>query len=54
MMHRRPPAGEFLQHFLDRLLALQIDLAGRLVEDQDRRVAEDRAGQGDALPLAAG
>ena len=27
---------------------------GRLVEDQDRRVAEDGAGDGDPLPLPAG
>ena len=54
MMTRRAVAGERLQHLLDRLLAFQVDLAGGLVEDQDRRVAEDRPGQGDPLPLAAG
>ena len=47
-------ADEGLQHLLDRLLALQVDLAGGLVEDEDGRVAEDRPGQGDALPLPAG
>ena len=48
------PRMNVLQHLLDRLLALQVDLAGGLVEDQDGRVAEDRPGQGDSLPLAAG
>ena len=47
-------ADELLQHLVDQLLALQVDLAGGFVEDQDRRVAEDRPGQGDPLPLAAG
>ena len=46
--------GELLQDLLDGLLALQIDLAGGFVEDQDGRIAEDGPGQGDALPLAAG
>ena len=52
--NRGPVAGELFQHLLDRLFALQIDLAGGLVEDQDGRIAEDGPGQGDALPLAAG
>ena len=51
---RGPVAGELLQHAVDQLLALQVDLAGGFVEDQDRRIAEDRPGQRDPLPLAAG
>ena len=47
-------AGELFQDLLDGLLALQIDLAGGLVEDQDGRIAEDGPRQGDALPLSAG
>ena len=42
-----------LQHAAGSLLALQVDLAGGLVENEDRRVAEDRPGQGDPLPLPA-
>ena len=33
---------------------LRVDRGGRLVEDQDRRVLEERARDADALPLAAG
>ena len=47
-------ADEGLQRLLDRLLALQVDLAGGLIEDQDGGVAEIGAGQGDPLPLSAG
>ena len=39
---------------MDQRLALGVDLAGELVEDQDARVAQDGAGQGDPLLLAAG
>src|SRR4051812_43150470 len=45
------------QHFdglLDEMLGLGIDLAGRFVEDQDGRGAENGAGDVDALFLAAG
>ena len=38
---------------LDRRLDLRIERRGRLVEDQDRRVLEEHAGDGDALALAA-
>ena len=37
-----------------RLLHLRIERARRLVEDQDRRVLQQHAGDGDALALAAG
>ncbi len=49
---RRPPAHEILQGAVDERLALRVILAGELVEDQDGRVAQDSAGQGDALLLA--
>ena len=39
---------------LDRRLDLRIERRRRLVEDQDRRVLQHDAGDGDALPLAAG
>ena len=48
------PRLELLEHLVDQLLAFQVDLAGRLVENQDRRVAEDGPGQCDPLPLPAG
>ncbi len=43
-----PPQG-----VLDEDLALRVQGAGRLVEQQDRGVAQDGPGQGDALALAA-
>ncbi len=43
-----------VERLLDHGLALRIDGGQRLVEDQDRRVAQERAGDGDALALAAG
>ena len=47
-------AGEFFEHLEDELLAFDVDLAGGFVEQQDFGIAEDRAGERDALPLAAG
>ena len=47
-------AGELLDRLADQGLVLDVDGAGGLVEDQDGRVAEHGAGQGDPLPLAAG
>ena len=38
---------------LTRVLGLDVERAGRLVEHQDRRVLEHGAGNGDALALAA-
>ena len=38
---------------LDDALALVVERAGRLVEDQDARIGDQRAGDGDALALAA-
>ena len=43
-----------LHGFLDQALRFGIQRAGGLVEDQDRRVLEDRARDGDALALATG
>ena len=37
-----------------RLLVHRVEMRGRLVQDQDRRVLEEGAGDGDALALAAG
>ena len=47
----------FSRHPLERVLDLPLGVAverrGRLVEQQDRRRLQDRAGDGDALLLAA-
>ena len=42
------------EHFENELLALDVDLAGGFVEEQDFGIAEDRAGERNALPLTAG
>ena len=42
-----------IQRLLDDRLVLRIDRGQRLVEDQDRRVAQQRPGDGDALALPA-
>ena len=42
-----------LERLLDARLRRRVERAGRLVEDQDRRVLEQRAGDGQALALAA-
>ena len=63
MRERRQPVGDGQHglaphHHFQRLLDFGLDLAverrGRLVQHQDRRVLEDRPGQRDPLPLAAG
>ena len=46
-------AVTLLQGLLDRRLGPAVEGAGRLVEDQDRRVLEQGAGDGDPLLLAA-
>ena len=43
-----------VEALLDRRLDLRIERAGRLVEDEDRRILEEDAGDRDALALAAG
>src|SRR3546814_11809624 len=45
--------GDRLQIALDDLLALGIERRGRLVENQDARIGDQRAGAGAALALAA-
>ena len=50
---RRASAPERLQPVLDEPLAFAIEARGRLVEDQDLRIGEDGARDGDALALAA-
>ena len=42
---------ERLEH---QLFGRRVEPRGRFIEDQDRRVADDGAGDGDALALAAG
>ena len=53
MTMRGAPRGDVAQRLLDRRLGAAVERAGRLVEDQDRRVLEQGAGDGDALLLAA-
>ena len=49
----RPPAHEAAERVLDHRLVLGIDRGERLVQQQDRRIAQQRAGNGDALALPA-
>ena len=51
---RRAPGAQNLQRLLHRVLGFGIERRGRFVEQDDRRVLEKRAGDGDALALAAG
>ncbi|ALK97791.1 hypothetical protein AB595_18195 [Massilia sp. WF1] len=46
-------ARQPFQFARDRAFRYRIQGRGRLVEDQDRRVLQDRAGDADALPFAA-
>ena len=61
--HRRQPvrdrddgaaAHQAAERFADRLFGFAVERGGRLVEQQERRVLEKGAGDGDALALAAG
>src|SRR5271170_2533657 len=53
--HRRAAAGlELEQKLDDRLPGGFIEIAGRLVGDEDGRTGRKRAGEGDALLFAAG
>src|SRR5262249_14979831 len=47
------PVHQLAQRIADRLLAIGVERRGRLVEQQDRRVLEEGAGDGDALALPA-
>src|SRR5215213_783966 len=51
---RRPPLREPVERVLHEPLRLGVERARRLVEDEDRRVAQDRPRDRDALLLAAG
>ena len=47
------PLHELAQRLLDHELALGVEVGGGLVEDQDGRILEERARDGEALALAA-
>jgi hypothetical protein len=44
---------QMFERILHQPLAFGVERAGRFVEQQDRRIAQQRAGNGDALALAA-
>ena len=48
------PLAISLHVLLDDALALIVQCAGRLVEDQNARIGDERARDSDALALAAG
>jgi hypothetical protein len=50
----RPALHEPFQGLDHKMFGLAVERSGRLVENQDRVVANDRAGDADPLPLAAG
>lgn len=50
---RGSPVRQAQQRLLHRPFALIVERAGRLVEDQNLRILEEGAGDGDALALAA-
>src|SRR4051794_27069405 len=50
---RRPALAERLEAVLDHRLALAVEARGRLVEDEDARVREDRSRDGNPLALPA-
>ena len=61
--HRRKPMGDhqrgallhqIFQRGLHKRFAFGIERGSRLVQQQQRRIAQDRARDGDALALAAG
>jgi hypothetical protein len=49
---RRAAGGEPVDRGHDQPFRSDVHRARRLVEDQDRRIAQERPGQRDALPLA--
>ena len=51
---RRPAHHQLVERVEDHGLGPRVDRRRRLVEDEDRRVLEERAGDADALALAAG
>src|SRR5271169_2067043 len=51
---RRTPLHQTFKRALHSTLALRIKRTCRLVEQKDRRVLQDRASNGNPLPLATG
>src|SRR6185295_15489070 len=51
--HRGAAAHQACECLLDQRLGVRVERARGLVQDQDARVLEQSAGNGDALPLAA-
>ena len=51
---RRAPDPQIVERLLHLALRFRIERRGRLVEQQDRRVLQNRARDGDSLALAAG
>src|SRR5262249_12064516 len=49
--HAGPGGQERAQRLLDGQLGARVDVRGRLVEDEDARIREQRARDGDELPL---
>ena len=52
--HGGPISHDPVERFLDDVLGLGVQRAGRFVEEENSRVLEDRPGNGDPLLLAAG
>ena len=50
---RGAPSHQHLQRLLDQVFGLRIQRGGGLIQQQDRRIAQQRAGDGDALALPA-
>jgi hypothetical protein len=48
----RAPAHDALERRLHEALAFSVEGAGGLIEQQNRRIAQDGASNGEALPLA--
>ena len=51
--HDRPPAFQTGDRLRNRRLVLRVERSGGFVEKKDRRLLQQRAGQRDALTLAA-
>src|SRR6266536_866942 len=49
-----PPSGDFVHVLLDGALAPVVERRGRLIKDQDARIADERPRDGDALTLPIG
>ena len=50
---RGAPLGSRRDGFLDEAFTLAVEGGGRLIKQEDGRAADTRAGEGDALALAA-